>query len=341
MAAPQIPGWQKLVLQGVGAPSTPENIKYINAWAQAEGGSAANNPFNTTEPGYHTTGSYNSVGVKNYATPMDGINATIATLKNGRYGAILGALSKGNSAMADAQAEATTPWGTGALIEKVLGGPVSSTAGNVDPSDLKGVTTSGLGAATPQNADSGRTALLSYLQGQLANYGATGNASNPAGFTGLLQSLTPQVAPAASQPTVTAGGVQPSPTGGSSTDPYATDNPGTYGGFYLGDTTGLQPSFLKSLTAGARAAGVTKIKIISGYRSPSHNAAVGGAKDSNHMTGNAMDGSAYVPGQGWVPLGQIIKPVAGKYGLRSGDQPGFFNGTTDPNHVDDDANGGR
>lgn len=125
MATPNIPNWQARLLQGLGAPVTSENVRFLNAWAQAEGGSAENNPFNTTEPGHGSIGSYNSVGVQRYSTPQGGIQATIDTLQNGRYGGILSALKQGTSAMADAQAEAATPWGTGSLIEKVLGGRVT------------------------------------------------------------------------------------------------------------------------------------------------------------------------------------------------------------------------
>lgn len=125
MAIPNLPGWQAAILRGVGAPPTPQNLKFLNAWAQAEGGSASNNPFNTTQNGAGAISNYNGVGVKNFNSPAAGIAATIATLKNGHYAPILAALSRGNSAMADAQAEAQTPWGTGSLIEKVLGGPVT------------------------------------------------------------------------------------------------------------------------------------------------------------------------------------------------------------------------
>lgn len=125
MATPNVKGWQAAILRGVGAPVTAENIRFMNAWAQAEGGSAANNPFNTTQSGPGAAGNYNSVGVKNFNSPQAGIAATIATLRNGHYGPILRALGRGNSAMADAQAEAQTPWGTGSLIEKVLGGHVT------------------------------------------------------------------------------------------------------------------------------------------------------------------------------------------------------------------------
>lgn len=125
MAAPNLPGWQQQILSKVGAPATPENVRYLNAWAQAEGGGASNNPFNTTEGGHGATGSYNSVGVENYGSPQGGVQATADTLLNGKYGNILSALKSGRSAMADAQALAASPWGTGSLVEKVLGGPVT------------------------------------------------------------------------------------------------------------------------------------------------------------------------------------------------------------------------
>jgi cell wall-associated NlpC family hydrolase len=98
---------------------------FLNAWARAEGGSASNNPFNTTQraPG---ASSYNSVGVRNYATPSQGIGATVATLNNGRYENILAALKAGNDARAAASALANSPWGTGSLVLKVLGGAAAT-----------------------------------------------------------------------------------------------------------------------------------------------------------------------------------------------------------------------
>lgn len=110
-------------------------------------------------------------------------------------------------------------------------------------------------------------------------------------------------------------------------------------GYYLGDTAGEKARFLAELQAAAHAAGASRIRVTSGYRSPSHNAAVGGVAHSNHTTGNAMDGYALIRGQ-WIPLGVALKNVAGRYGLRSGDVPGFFNGHPDPVHVDDGANVG-
>jgi hypothetical protein len=107
---------------------------------------------------------------------------------------------------------------------------------------------------------------------------------------------------------------------------------------FLGDTTGVNSSFLAKVSAAAKAAGATHIRVTSGYRSPEHNASVGGVQHSNHTMGHALDGEAYFPGRGWVPLGQALLPVVGKFGLRSGDVPGFYHGGTDPVHVDDGWN---
>lgn len=101
----------------------------------------------------------------------------------------------------------------------------------------------------------------------------------------------------------------------------------------LGNTAGENPAFLSALQNAVRGVGGTQIKLTSGYRDPAHNAAVGGVQGSLHLKGDAMDGYALIGGK-WVPLGTALLPVAKKYGLRSGDVAGFFNGGRDPVHVD-------
>ncbi len=107
------------VLTALGAPQTAENVRAITAWAQAEGTRAANNPLATTESAPGAT-NFNSVGVKNYPTYAEGVQATVATLQNGRYSNILAALANGSSAQAVAQAIAQSPWGTGSRVLQVL-----------------------------------------------------------------------------------------------------------------------------------------------------------------------------------------------------------------------------
>lgn len=125
MAAPAVPTWSAAILHGVGAPVTPANLTALHAWTQAEGGTAANNPFNTTQPAAGAT-SYNPIGVRNYLTPQQGIQATVQTLTNGRYGNVLNALRQGTSAVQVGQAIAQSPWGTGSGVLRVLGAPTTA-----------------------------------------------------------------------------------------------------------------------------------------------------------------------------------------------------------------------
>ena len=154
MATPRLGNWQALILRGIGAPVTSENIRFLNAWTQAEGGSASNNPFNTTDP-YGPTTKYNSVGVRNYQSPQQGIAATIHTLQNGHYGVLLDALRQGNSAMNDAIAESKTPWGTGSLIIKVLGGKVTGGQPTPQPSGAAGLATALQNGTIPTQPSNG------------------------------------------------------------------------------------------------------------------------------------------------------------------------------------------
>jgi hypothetical protein len=108
------------LLNRLGYPVTAENLKFLQSWQRAEGGSP-DNPFNTTQGAPGAT-NFNSVGVKRYPSVDVGLDATVKTLTNGRYGGILGALQSGQSAMAAAIALEHSPWGTGALVRQILGG---------------------------------------------------------------------------------------------------------------------------------------------------------------------------------------------------------------------------
>jgi hypothetical protein len=106
---------------------------------------------------------------------------------------------------------------------------------------------------------------------------------------------------------------------------------------WSGDLSGVNQGFFTKVNQALRAMGATQARVNSGYRSPEHNRAVGGASDSNHMYGHALDGEAYVPGHGWVPFGRLLSRSANRFGLRSG--ASFdWGGRPDVVHVDDGYN---
>ena len=113
------------VLKSIGAPVTKENLKFLAAWRQAEGGTASNNPFNTTyklDSDSKKT-DYNSVGVKNYSNRTYGLAATTKTLKLPYYKNIVKGLQNniGASNIASNTSELKT-WGTGEGVARVLNG---------------------------------------------------------------------------------------------------------------------------------------------------------------------------------------------------------------------------
>lgn len=90
------------------------------AWAaqmQAEGGGAHYNPFNTTlrMPG---SSNYNSVGVQNYVSAEQGIEATVRTLKEDGHGyeKIRRALRANAPATEIVKAIGDSAWGTDATL---------------------------------------------------------------------------------------------------------------------------------------------------------------------------------------------------------------------------------
>lgn len=196
------------------------------------------------------------------------------------------------------------------------GSPVAGGAG-VYPSG-PGSTPQGLTGADPQALQ--RTAMMQNLVAQQNAYLSGQQYSGPSLAQSLQQFNTLQQAQ----------GNQPffaSPTGAMA--PRSAK--GTVK--FLGATGGENPAFMNALSQAVSAAGGSQIKITSGYRDPAHNKAVGGVQGSLHTQGKAMDGYALIGGK-WVPLGTALKAIAPKYGLRSGDAPGFYNGGTDPVHVD-------
>jgi len=90
--------WAQTFLKALGN-NTPSDstVKFVMAWEIVESGPQSiigcdHNPLNSTQMMPGST-ACNSVGVQNYATYQDGINATKKTISNGLYGSLLHALS--------------------------------------------------------------------------------------------------------------------------------------------------------------------------------------------------------------------------------------------------------
>ena len=107
--------WKFRTLRAIHAKGVRQNRRFLDAWATCEGGTAENNPLNTTEPWPGAT-DYNAVGVKNYPTGASGIAATAATLVNGHYDGIVADLRAGKLSALDiakANSHELDVWGTG------------------------------------------------------------------------------------------------------------------------------------------------------------------------------------------------------------------------------------
>ena len=115
--------WAALLLGKLGYSASRATVTGLVAWMLAEGGWYANgatfNPLNTTEPAPGST-TINSVGVRAYVSLEQGLSATVATLRNGRYPGVLIVLANGGAPALLAQAVAASPWGTGAGVFRTI-----------------------------------------------------------------------------------------------------------------------------------------------------------------------------------------------------------------------------
>jgi hypothetical protein len=90
--------WNTALLAGLNAPATSANLESLAQWQAHEEPTSDwdhwNNPMNTTltEPG---SSSQNSVGVQEFTSLSQGLQATIDTLDSGAYSAIILALRSG------------------------------------------------------------------------------------------------------------------------------------------------------------------------------------------------------------------------------------------------------
>lgn len=112
-------------LKEIEAPITKHNMRALISWMQAEGSAARFNPLATTQDWPNST-SFNSVGVRNYRTLADGVEATAKTLDYGadhdKYGyrPIRKRLRNNAWAYWTLRAVETSLWGTGGLALRCL-----------------------------------------------------------------------------------------------------------------------------------------------------------------------------------------------------------------------------
>ena len=105
--------WAADFLRTIGAPLCRNNMVSLVAWQTAEGTTAAFNPLATTLSGVLTT-RFNSAGVRNYPTYLDGVQATLRTLQLGYatygYGWILYRLGRCDAPEVTAAAINASSW---------------------------------------------------------------------------------------------------------------------------------------------------------------------------------------------------------------------------------------
>jgi hypothetical protein len=104
VASGDVAGFAVGVLHGIHAPITPANVQSIERWEAMEGGMPWNNPLNTSLPTSGSVGVVNSANVQRYATLGDGVAATVATLLEPRYAAIVSALRSGQGLIGNTSA---------------------------------------------------------------------------------------------------------------------------------------------------------------------------------------------------------------------------------------------
>lgn len=172
-----VTGFIASLIAGLHGKVSPATIRALTTWQRMEGGST-NNPdsfnfLNTTQhaPGSHGTG--NVDGVQAYNSFQQGLNATIQTLQNGRYPAIVHAIVTGNWTPTPELAKDLKTWSGGGYTS-ILGsaagtGPVNVGAYTQPVRTLQTASAPAVPGAPPHAvAQSNSAAVQAYLAAQLA-----------------------------------------------------------------------------------------------------------------------------------------------------------------------------
>lgn len=114
------------VMRELGVPRSLHNRRAFMAWYQTEGGEAKFNPANTTEDAPGAT-IYNWVGVKNYLSAEQGIEASVRTFRGKGHGyeRILRCLHTNAPAARTLLAIGASDWGTGGSLAMTIRGELA------------------------------------------------------------------------------------------------------------------------------------------------------------------------------------------------------------------------
>ena len=196
--------WANVLLRRLKIKPTGANTRALVGWVNAEGGNWHNdaryNPLNTTQgmPGAGNTGTQGNIKV--YRDWNQGIDATVKTLRNGKYGAILQAL-KGNDPTAVARAIQGSPWGTkGDLIMRTIASAKGHPA-QVDDAASSAATAAVSAPTASPDASSGVSKLIdviAQMNKSQESYKApvmpnTGTMANPTGTLSFTQQMGQQL----------------------------------------------------------------------------------------------------------------------------------------------------
>ena len=123
--------WAAAFLNGIGAPTCFDNLLTMVTWQVQEGTTANWNPLATTYPMPGAT-NFNSVGVKNYQSMEQGLEATRRTLDTTSYGypEILSALHRCPGSMVTARAINASSWCRGCTGGKYVTGLIATVEAN-------------------------------------------------------------------------------------------------------------------------------------------------------------------------------------------------------------------
>jgi len=96
---------------GITAMSEADWLLLCHVWQAAEGGTAMHNPFNCTKKMAGST-DYNSIGVQNYVSKEQGIEATVAMIKQANMADIYTAMKNNADPYYTGVMIGDSPWGT-------------------------------------------------------------------------------------------------------------------------------------------------------------------------------------------------------------------------------------